>query len=400
MGRDRTAAAGSRQPDCRGRGRRTAGLGRQGAGRERHRRRARAARRFTSSSAARSRSASKTTAKGWTRRTRGWRSSGTPRARSGAPTISRRSARSGSAARRSRRSRRSRISCCARARAAQQSGTEIRVNGGTVASVVEVGAAEGTAVEVERPLLQPAGAPEVPEVGRRRVGAGVAHRDAAGAGVSGGRLHADQRRPRRCSQCPPAGSLRDRLYQLYGERDDLIEVERSAGGLRLTGYVAALAEQGPTRGPQNVFINRRIVKDRTIAHAIIDAYSPRRSRSAARKCTCSSRCRPTRVDVNVHPTKAEVRFREQSLVHEVVRRALMDALGQGGAPQLQLRPETASMTAQAPTPFRASWRAASFRTGGCPGVRGVPRDSPWTSRPASADDRADPDPATSGRSAT
>jgi DNA mismatch repair protein MutL len=92
-----------------------------------------------------------------------------------------------------------------------------------------------------------------------------------------------------------------------------------------------------------VFINRRIVKDRTIAHAIIDSYSTASIKERSPEVHLFIEMPPEAVDVNVHPTKAEVRFREQSLVHEVVRRALMDALGQGrGVPQLQLRPEEAA----------------------------------------------------------
>ena len=126
---------------------------------------------------------------------------------------------------------------------------------------------------------------------------------------------------------------------MYGERADLLELHKDAGGMRLSGFVAALAEQGPTRGPQNVFINRRIVKDRTIAHAIIDAYSVASIKERSPEVHLFIEMPPDALDVNVHPTKAEVRFREQSLVHEVVRRAFIDALGQSGAPQLQLRPE-------------------------------------------------------------
>jgi DNA mismatch repair protein MutL len=148
-------------------------------------------------------------------------------------------------------------------------------------------------------------------------------------------------------QCPPVASPRERLYQLYGEREDLLELRKEAGGLRLTGFVAALAEQGPTRGPQNVFINRRIVKDRTIAHAIIDAYSTASIRERSPEVHLFIEMPPDALDVNVHPTKAEVRFRDQSLVHEVVRRALMDAIGRGGVPQLQLRPERAEREAVA-----------------------------------------------------
>jgi DNA mismatch repair protein MutL len=229
----------------------------------------------------------------------------------------------------------------------QQSGTEIRVNGGTVASVVEIGAPQGTVVEVNdvfynlparRKFLKSDGA-ESAQVSRVVTQLALAHPEVGFTLTSAGR---------KVLQCPPAISHRDRLYQVYGERSDLMEVFKDAGGIRLTGFIAALAEQGPTRGPQNVFINRRIVKDKTIAHAIIDSYSQASIKERSPEVHLFLEMPPDALDVNVHPTKAEVRFRDQSLVHQVVRRALMDALGHSGAPQLQLRPEH-----MAQTPFAA-----------------------------------------------
>src|SRR5262249_2912516 len=219
-----------------------------------------------------------------------------------------------------------------------ESGTEIRVNGGAVAGVVETAAAQGTLVEVNdlfynlpaRRKFLKADAAESGQVSRIVTQLALAYPDVGFALTSGGRA---------VLQCPPAQSQRDRLYQLYGERSDLLELHKEAGGLKLAGFIAALADQGPTRGPQNVFINRRIVKDRTIAHAIIDSYSQASIKERSPEVHLFIEMPPDALDVNVHPTKAEVRFREQSLVHEVVRRAFMETLGQSGAPQLQLRPE-------------------------------------------------------------
>ncbi|MBZ5560294.1 MAG: DNA mismatch repair endonuclease MutL [Acidobacteriia bacterium] len=231
----------------------------------------------------------------------------------------------------------------------EQSGTEIRVNGGAIASVREIGAPEGTAVEVNdlfynlpaRRKFLKSDAGESAQVSRVVTQLALAHPDVGFTLTSAART---------VLQCPPAASLRDRLYQIYGERADLMEVRKDAGGMRLTGFVAALAEQGPTRGPQHIFINRRIIKDRTIAHAIIDAYSQASIKERSPEVHLFIEMPPDALDVNVHPTKAEVRFRDQSHVHEVVRRAFMDALGQSGAPQLQLRPEVPS----APQPVTAT----------------------------------------------
>ncbi len=217
------------------------------------------------------------------------------------------------------------------------SGTEIRVNGGTVAAEREIGAPEGTCIEVadlfynlpaRRKFLKSDTA-ESTQISRLVTQMALGYPEVGFSLTSGSR---------KLVECPPAGGLRERFFQLFGERPDLIDVRKEAAGLRITGYVAALGDQGPVRGPQNVFVNRRIVKDRTIAHAIGDAYSVATIKERSPEVHLFIEIPPDRVDVNVHPTKAEVRFLEQSLVHEVLRRALADALGQGRAPELQFTP--------------------------------------------------------------
>jgi DNA mismatch repair protein MutL len=245
-------------------------------------------------------------------------------------------------------------------------GTELRVNGGAVSSVTEKGMPVGTAIEVadvfynlpaRRKFLKSDGA-EAAQVSRITTQLALCYPEIGFSLGSSGRT---------LIQCPPVATLRDRLYQLYGDRADLIEVRRDSGEVKVLGYVAALAEQGPTRGPQNIFINRRIVKDRTIAHAIIDAYSVASIKERSPEVHLFIEMPRDAVDVNVHPTKAEVRFRDQSYIHQVIRRTLGDALGRGPAPELQLEaprfaeplPSTLPLPAGYSATFPSRWTSPS-----------------------------------------
>jgi len=247
-------------------------------------------------------------------------------------------------------------------------GTEIKVNGGAVASVTEAGVPEGTSIEVadlfynlpaRRKFLKSDGA-ESAQVSRVVTQLALCYPEVGFTLTSAGR---------KVLQCPPVTSLRERLYQLYGDRSDLIEVRRDSGDVKLLGYIAALAEQGPTRGPQNLFVNRRIVKDRTVAHAVIDAYSQASIKERSPEMHLFIEMPHDAVDVNVHPTKAEVRFRDQSYIHELVRRTLGDALGRGPAPELQLeapqgltpQPSTLPLPHTYTSVFPSRWSTAPTR---------------------------------------
>ena len=216
-------------------------------------------------------------------------------------------------------------------------GTEVKVEAGTIVSQRETGSPEGTSVEVadlfhalpaRRKFLKSDSA-ESAQISRLVTQMALGYPEIGFTLTSAGR---------RLLECPPAAGLKERFYQLFGDRPDLIELRKEAAGLGIHGFVAALGDQGPVRGPQNVFVNRRIVKDRTIQHAISEAYSVATIKERSPEVHLFLEMPPDRVDVNVHPTKAEVRFLEQSLVHEVLRRGLADALGQGRAPELQLTP--------------------------------------------------------------
>jgi DNA mismatch repair protein MutL len=242
----------------------------------------------------------------------------------------------------------------------RDSGTEIRVNGGAAASVVEVGMPEGTRIDVEdlfynlparRKFLKSDQA-ESSQVSRAVTQLALGSPAAGFTLVSAGR---------RLIDCPPAAGLRVRLYQLYGESDALLEVHRESGGIRVIGFVAPLADQGPRRGPQNVYVNGRVVRDRTISHAIAGAYSVASIKERSPEVHLFLEMPFDAVDVNVHPTKAEVRFRDQSFVHELVRRAIADALGESGAP---------AFTLSAPSEPLQAWRDLPLPVGIAPGVPG------------------------------
>jgi len=294
----------------------------------------------------------------------------------------------------------SRFTLRTRARGSDRA-TEIRVLAGIVERVTTVAGPEGTSITVEdlfynlparRKFLKSDGA-ETAHVSKLMTQLALCHPGVGFTLLNGGK---------RVLECPPAATLADRMYQVYGDRPDLVPVTRENHGVRLSGLVAALADTGPTRGPQHVFVNQRIVKDKTIAHAVLDAYQAASIRERSPEIHLFLEVPLDRIDVNVHPTKAEVRFADQSLIHEVVRRGVMDALGTAVMPSLPA--DSALMPAVLGTGATAAWSSTIGATWpprpdappGLAGGAGVSRerDGGWPAWPVAADGAAAPvDPA-------
>jgi len=147
--------------------------------------------------------------------------------------------------------------------------------------------------------------------------------------------------------CLDEASALLRVAEVLGEAfpAQSLHLEHAAAGMRLSGWVGLpTASRGQADG-QYFYVNGRLVRDRVVAHAVRQAYADVLFHGRHPTFVLYLELDPAGVDVNVHPAKHEVRFREQRLVHDFLFRSLHEALAQTRAGQLgapQHEPATAA----------------------------------------------------------
>jgi DNA mismatch repair protein MutL len=146
--------------------------------------------------------------------------------------------------------------------------------------------------------------------------------------------------------CPPVEKLADRVYQLFGRQalDELVEIpavaapfrsaitepaldpEEEKATLTISGFTSRPEIQRPNRNGIYIFVNKRLVRDRLILHAIHEAYRNIHPHAIFPATLLFLEMPYDEVDVNVHPAKIEVRFRRSQFVHDATRDAIRQAL--------------------------------------------------------------------------
>lgn len=126
----------------------------------------------------------------------------------------------------------------------------------------------------------------------------------------------------------PSSKRMVRALQLYGKdlADNLIEFSAGRDGIFISGLLSRPAYTRADRTYQDFYVNSRYVKSPSLSHALYAAYGDMLMRDRHPACFIFIEIDPGLVDVNVHPAKAEIRFRNQSMVHDLVRDVIREEL--------------------------------------------------------------------------
>jgi DNA mismatch repair protein MutL len=116
---------------------------------------------------------------------------------------------------------------------------------------------------------------------------------------------------------PPVADIRGRIAAFFGNElsDDLIEIESASDGVMLSGYVANPMHSRATGRMQYLFLNGRAIRDRALQHALGEAYRGLLLTGRQPICFLRLEMPAELVDVNVHPTKQEVRFQDSGRLY-------------------------------------------------------------------------------------
>lgn len=121
-----------------------------------------------------------------------------------------------------------------------------------------------------------------------------------------------------------------------------LEIDEEMAGIHVSGWIAKPVYNRASTDQQYLYVNGRCVRDKTIAHAIRQAYSDVLFHGRHPAYVLFVDLDPTRVDVNVHPAKHEVRFRDSRALHEVIYRVLSRALAETRAGDSYAHPSALS----------------------------------------------------------
>ncbi len=126
------------------------------------------------------------------------------------------------------------------------------------------------------------------------------------------------------------GSLKQRIVQILGNNYNakLVAVQEKTDYLNITGFVGKPETAKKTRGDQYFFVNNRFIKSAYLNHAVMSAYDELIAKDSFPMYSLFIDLDPAQVDINVHPTKQEIKFEDEKIVYAFVQSAVKHALAQ------------------------------------------------------------------------